>query len=176
MQPDEEWDDSVVALLNYPEVVEMMNDDLDWTYDLGTAVLNQRADVLNADARLPRSTRTPPATCARDDRQTVARDDGEITIKPANPQVIYVPYYEPERVVIYQTRAGLSLLSAPLPRLLLPVPRALRVRHGLFLGRAQLVLDRLALAPRARSTTRATAAIRITAGATTTRGTRVTST
>src|SRR5690606_6478323 len=33
LQPDADWDDSVVALLNYPEVVELLNDDLDWTYD-----------------------------------------------------------------------------------------------------------------------------------------------
>src|SRR5688572_15635682 len=38
LQPNEEWDDSIVALLNYPEVVALLNDDLDWTYDLGTAV------------------------------------------------------------------------------------------------------------------------------------------
>ena len=42
------WDDSVVALLNYPEVVKLMNDDLDWTWKLGDAVINQRADVLDA--------------------------------------------------------------------------------------------------------------------------------
>src|SRR5262245_30509419 len=32
LEPDEDWDDSIVALVNYPEVVEMMNDDLDWTW------------------------------------------------------------------------------------------------------------------------------------------------
>src|SRR5688500_2861762 len=48
LKPNEDWDDSVVALLNYPEVIELLNEDLDWTYDLGTAVLNQRAAVLSA--------------------------------------------------------------------------------------------------------------------------------
>src|SRR5262245_22696410 len=48
LKANEDWDDSVVALLNYPEVIKLLNDDLDWTYDLGTAVLNQRADVLAA--------------------------------------------------------------------------------------------------------------------------------
>ena len=101
LQPDEEWDDSIVALLNYPEVVELLNDDLDWTYDLGTAVLNQRADVLNAIQDF-RDQAYAAGNLRTDDRQTVARDDGAIAIKPANPQVIYVPYYEPERVVVYQ--------------------------------------------------------------------------
>src|SRR5687767_629963 len=101
LKPDEDWDDSVVALLNYPEVVELLNDDLDWTYDLGAAVLNQRADVLNAIQDF-RDEAYAAGNLRTDDRQTVARDDGEIVIKPANPQVIYVPYYEPERVVVYQ--------------------------------------------------------------------------
>jgi hypothetical protein len=100
-QPDEEWDDSIVALLNYPEVVELLNDDLDWTYDLGTAVLNQRADVLNAIQTF-RDEAYAAGNLRTDERQTVARDDGAISIKPASPQVIYVPYYEPEQVVIYQ--------------------------------------------------------------------------
>src|SRR5690606_24260413 len=32
LEPDEAWDDSVTALLNYPQVVQMMNDDIDWTW------------------------------------------------------------------------------------------------------------------------------------------------
>ena len=79
-----------------------MNDDLDWTYDLGTAVLNQRADVLNAIQSF-RDQAYAAGNLRSDERQTVARDDGAIAIKPADPQVIYVPYYEPERVVVYQT-------------------------------------------------------------------------
>jgi hypothetical protein len=101
LKPDEAWDDSIVALLNYPEVVELLNDDLDWTYDLGTAVLNQRADVLNAIQDF-REEAYAAGNLRTDERQTVARDDGAIEITSADPQVIYVPYYEPERVVVYQ--------------------------------------------------------------------------
>ena len=102
LQPEEEWDDSIVALLNYPEVVRLLNDDLDWTYDLGTAVLNQRADVLNAIQDF-RDEAYAAGNLRSDDRQTVAREDDTIVIKPADPQVIYVPYYEPREVVVYQT-------------------------------------------------------------------------
>jgi hypothetical protein len=102
LQPDEEWDDSIVALLNYPEVVELLNDDLDWTYDLGTAVLNQRADVLNAIQDF-RDEAYAAGNLRSDDRQTVARENDTIVIEPADPQVIYVPYYEPREVVVYQT-------------------------------------------------------------------------
>jgi hypothetical protein len=101
LQADPDWDDSIVALLNYPEVVDLLNDDLDWTYDLGAAVLNQRADVLNAIQSF-RDEAYAAGNLRSDERQTVTRDDGAIAIKPADPQVIYVPYYEPERVVIYQ--------------------------------------------------------------------------
>jgi hypothetical protein len=48
LKPDPEWDDSVVALLNYPEVVELLNDDIDWTWRLGEAVVSQQADVVAA--------------------------------------------------------------------------------------------------------------------------------
>ena len=48
LQPDESWDDSIVALINYPEAVELLNDDLDWTWRLGEAVVAQQADVIAA--------------------------------------------------------------------------------------------------------------------------------
>ena len=133
LQPDEEWDDSIVALLNYPEVVELLNDDLDWTYDLGTAVLNQRADVLNAIQDF-REEAYAAGNLRTDERQTVARDDGAIEITSADPQVIYVPVLRARARRRLSARAGVPLLSAPLPGLLLPVSRALRVRHGLFWG------------------------------------------
>lgn len=46
LQPKESWDDSVVALINYPEAVELLNDDLDWTWRLGEAVVAQQSDVI----------------------------------------------------------------------------------------------------------------------------------
>jgi hypothetical protein len=102
LEPNDDWDDSVVALLNYPEVVKLMNDDLDWTWRLGDAVINQRADVLDAIQGF-RDRAYAAGNLRSDDRQVVVNDDeGAIAIKPADPEVIYVPYYEPERVVVYQ--------------------------------------------------------------------------
>ena len=46
LEPNPEWDDSIVALLNYPEIVRMMNEDLDWTWDLGAAVLADQSAVI----------------------------------------------------------------------------------------------------------------------------------
>ena len=47
LQPDANWDPSVLALLNYPEVVSKMNDDLQWTEDLGNAVIDQQKDIMD---------------------------------------------------------------------------------------------------------------------------------
>ena len=48
LEPDPDWDDSVVALLNYPEVVSLMNEDIDWTWRLGEAVVAQQEEVVAA--------------------------------------------------------------------------------------------------------------------------------
>src|SRR6185503_9155463 len=51
-KPDSTWDGSVISLLNYPVVVKMMSDDLDWTQDLAAAVTNQEKDLLEAIQQL----------------------------------------------------------------------------------------------------------------------------
>ncbi len=48
LKPDEEWDSSVLGLLNYPEVIDKMNTDQSWTWKLGEAVANQQQDVMDA--------------------------------------------------------------------------------------------------------------------------------
>jgi hypothetical protein len=133
LQANEEWDDSIVALLNYPEVVELMNDDLDWTYDLGTAVLNQRADVLNAIQDF-RDEAYAAGNLRSDERQTVARNDDAIEIKPADPEVIYVPYYEPERVVVYQPAPVYYYYPRPYPVYYYPYPAGYHFSAGFFWG------------------------------------------
>ena len=100
LEPDAAWDESVVALLNYPEVLQLLNDDLDWTWTLGEAVIYQQGDILNA-VQAFRDRAYAAGNLATDERQeVVAADDGTITIAPADPEVIYVPYYDPARVVV----------------------------------------------------------------------------
>jgi len=102
LEPDEDWDDSVVALLNYPEVIELMNEDLDWTWTLGEAALYQQTELLDAIQDF-RDRAYAAGNLQTDERQVVTRDaDETIVIKPADPQVIYVPYYEPRRVLVHQ--------------------------------------------------------------------------
>jgi len=133
LKPSEDWDDSVVALLNYPEIIKLMNDDLDWTYDLGTAVLNQRADVLAAVQDF-RDEAYAAGNLKSDDRQTVARTDEAIEIKPANPQVIYVPYYEPAQVVVYQPAPVYYYYPIAYPVYYYPYPAHYHFTTGFFWG------------------------------------------
>jgi len=48
LEPSQSWDQSVLAIINYPEAVEKLNADLEWTERLGDAVLYQQDDVLDA--------------------------------------------------------------------------------------------------------------------------------
>ena len=103
LKPDEDWDESVTALLNYPEVVKLMNEDIDWTWRLGEAVVAQQADVIAA-IEVFRDKAYAAGNLKSDEYQNVRNEDGVIEIEPVNDDIIYVPYYEPETVVIYQPR------------------------------------------------------------------------
>jgi len=50
LQPDESWDESVTALLNYPEVLRMMNDDIDWTWQLGELFKIENGEIRRVEA------------------------------------------------------------------------------------------------------------------------------
>jgi hypothetical protein len=102
LKPNPDWDDSIVALLNYPEVIELLNKDLDWTLRLGEAVVAQQTDVVSAVEAF-RDRAYNAGNLKSDTHQTVARDDDDVIyISPAEEDVIYVPYYEPAQVVYYQ--------------------------------------------------------------------------
>ena len=92
-QPSPDWDPSVLALLNYPVVLNMMNEDLDWTTSLGEAVINQQADVIDAIQQVRRSAYTA-GHLKSDDKTTISFENDVVTITPADPKVVYVPIYE----------------------------------------------------------------------------------
>ncbi len=89
------WDASVKALANYPGVLKMMYEKLNWTTALGTAFLNQHKQLLDAIQQL-RTKAQKVGNLKSSEQQkvdTVVTDQGTtvITVQPANPQVIYVP-------------------------------------------------------------------------------------
>ena len=95
LKPKDDWDGSVVSLLNYPEIVKMMSTDLDWTQSLGEAITNQQKDVLVAIQQL-REEAQAKGIIKSDDKVKVTKEDDKIVIQPANKEVVYVPQYEPQ--------------------------------------------------------------------------------
>lgn len=92
------WDPSVKSLVAFPQVLNMMNGELDWTESLGEAFIDDPNAVMDAVQRLRRQAEA--AGKLRSNAQEVVTDqDGEITIEPANAQTVYVPDYEP--TVVY---------------------------------------------------------------------------
>ena len=97
---DKSWDVSVKSLTAFPQVLKLMNDQLDWTQKVGDAMIAQQKDVADSVQRLrakaaaagnlkttpqQKVTTQPPATGG----------SSMIVIEPANPEMIYVPYYNP---------------------------------------------------------------------------------
>lgn len=88
------WDPSVKALTAFPSVLKQMHDNMQWTTDLGNAYYNQPQDVMDAVQRM-RQRAQQAGTLADTPQETVAENDGDIEIEPTNPDVVYVPVYNP---------------------------------------------------------------------------------
>jgi hypothetical protein len=98
------WDDSVKSLARYPEVVFWLDENLDWTNQVGEAFLTQPAAVMNAVQRLRTRARAAGSLVDTPQQQVLATAEG-IRIVPAQPEVIYVPQYEPAVVYVASTTA-----------------------------------------------------------------------
>jgi hypothetical protein len=98
------WDPSVLALLPFPSVLDMMARDTQWTNSLGNAVLAQRPDVMDAVQRQRRAAHDY-GYLASTPYDTVADNGGYLEIQPVNPAYYYVPVYNPA-VVFYAPRPG----------------------------------------------------------------------
>ena len=96
------WDPSVQSMAAFPEVVKRLGDDIKWTTDLGNAVLAQQSDVMDAVQRMRKKAKDK-GTLETTEQQKVETQVIEkkevIVIQSANPDVIYVPSYDP--VVVY---------------------------------------------------------------------------
>ena len=133
LKPDENWDEAVIALLNYPEVIDLLNSDLEWTWQLGEAVLNQEKEVIEAVEAF-RDRAMLAGNLKTDEHQVVGYDDGAIEITPVDPEVIYVPYYEPERVVVYQPYPVYHYYPRAYPVYYYPYPVGHHFSSGFFWG------------------------------------------
>jgi hypothetical protein len=92
------WDDSVKSLVATPAVVDMMSSKIDWTQKLGNAVIAQQADVMDAVQRLrAKAEANDKLKTTKEQTVTVSQNQGRrvIAIAPADPETMYVPYYDP---------------------------------------------------------------------------------
>jgi len=132
---DDNWDDSVKSLVNYPEVVKQMSTDLDWTADLGEAVVADQSAVLGAVQAFRRKVQSA-GNLKSDEKQVVVVEKEIIKIEPADPQVIYVPQYNPTTVVAYSSVPVYGYWPAPYPSYYYPYPPGAALATGLIWGAA----------------------------------------
>lgn len=90
---DKDWDASVKALVGFPRLLERMDADLEWTRRLGDAFLFQQAEVMDTIQDL-RQRAYDAGSLDTPDQVRVIRDGDTIVIEPADPRIVYVPYYD----------------------------------------------------------------------------------
>ncbi len=96
----ENWDPSVKSLVNFPQVLEMMNEKVDWTQKLGDAFLAQQKDVMDTMQNLRKKAQAEGNLKTNQEQKVIVEKETQtIIIEPSNPQVVYVPTYNP--TVIY---------------------------------------------------------------------------
>ena len=132
---DDKWDEPVKALVNYPEVVKQMSADLDWTAGLGEAVVADQGAVLGAVQAFRRKAQAA-GNLKSDGKQVVAVEKEIITIVPADPQVVYVPQYNPSTVVVYSSAPVYGYYPAPYPSYYYPYPPGAALATVLIWGAA----------------------------------------
>ena len=99
------WDPSVLALLPFPAVLDIMAGDMGWTQQLGNAVLANRIAVMDAVQRQRAVAMNYGYLQTNGQVRVVNAGPGDIEILPVNPAVVYVPYYDPY-IVYARPRPG----------------------------------------------------------------------
>jgi hypothetical protein len=91
------WDPSVKGLTAFPQVLDMMNQDLQWTTDLGNAYYNQPQDVMQT-VQVLRDRAQQAGNLQTTPQEQVSDDQGYLEVAPENPEEVYVPAYNPWNV------------------------------------------------------------------------------
>ncbi|MGP8245458.1 MAG: DUF3300 domain-containing protein [Bryobacteraceae bacterium] len=92
------WDPSVQALVVFPDVVKLLTSDVTWTTNLGNAFLSQQSDVMAAVQTMrQRAEQNGKLASSPEENVSTTQQDGQpaIAIEPANPDMMYVPEYDP---------------------------------------------------------------------------------
>ena len=88
------WDPSVKALTAFPQVLDQLSQNLQWTTDVGNAYYNQPQDVMQT-VQVLRSRAQSAGNLQSTPQEVVTEEQGNIEIAPPTPQVVYVPAYNP---------------------------------------------------------------------------------
>src|SRR2546422_8365750 len=88
------WDPSVKSLVAFPQILKMMDEKLNWMERLGDAFLAQQQEVMDTVQSL-RQKASDAGNLTSNDQIRVDQQGPSIVVEPANPQVVYVPYYDP---------------------------------------------------------------------------------
>jgi hypothetical protein len=109
----EPWDPSVKALTAFPQVLAMMDQNLQWTTDLGNAYYNQPQDVLQT-IQVLRQRAQDAGTLQNTPQEAVSDNQGYIQLAPPDPQMVSVPAYNPWDVYgqPVQPYSGFSMLGS----------------------------------------------------------------
>jgi len=98
----QKWDPSVKSLVNFPQVLQMMNEKVDWTQKLGDVFLAQQKDVMDTIQNLRKRAEAEGNLKTNQEQKVIVEKETQtIIIEPSNPQVVYVPTYNP--TVVYGT-------------------------------------------------------------------------
>ncbi|WP_144146110.1 DUF3300 domain-containing protein [Paraburkholderia sp. BCC1884] len=124
----EPWDPSVQSLVAFPQVLATMASKPDWVTQLGNAFLAQPNDVMDSVQRLRKQAQAA-GNLKTSSQQKVVVEQSTIQIVPANPQVVYVPTYNP--TVVY----GAWPYPA-YPPVYVPPPPGYAIASGLAAGLA----------------------------------------
>ena len=98
----QDWDPSIQAMAAFPDLVKRLTQDIQWTTDLGNAFLAQESSVMDAVQRMRLKARNAGNLKSGEQQKVetqVVEGKTVVVIQQANPQVIYVPTYNP--VVVF---------------------------------------------------------------------------
>lgn len=119
---DKNWDPSVKALVAFPQLLERLSNDLDWTQQLGEAFLADETAVLASIQQL-REKAYSSGNLQDNEQVVVQREREVIVIEPARKEVIYVPVYDtrtvygdwwwPSHPPVYWHTAGVYYRNSP---------------------------------------------------------------
>jgi hypothetical protein len=96
------WDPSVQALVAFPDALKLLDENLQWTTELGNAFLDQQAEVMAAVQRMRKKAQDGGKLASSKEQKVEVKtveNKSVIVIEPSDPQVIYVPSYNP--TVVY---------------------------------------------------------------------------